>query len=377
MNLADMLSYADIHDLSRIATNYECECSAHSKNELIQSILSRISRKEVFQQHVDSLTAEDLRFLNSLLFDQRDSFSLEELVARVQQTKFNKEEKAEWNPRDMISKFKQRGWLFNGFSQQTKFLFQVPEDLKLRFSELLAKQFQQEIVKTGEPAAYRDEQEMIQRDILQFLKYLHQSGDIQLTSDGSMYKKNQQQIIELFSVHEDLIGKSGWRFGYGRKFKEYPNRLSLIYDYCFFHGMIEEREQRLLLTETGRQKAAEGKPENLLHVYKFWLRLYKGPIHNLVSLVHWIDKLSKQWVTVHSLSDVLKRFVKPYYYDTQESIIEQRVLLMLLHLGLIRLGEDPLHGMTVQVTKLGSSVINGVYVAHEDKIELPAEPATG
>ncbi|UUZ79431.1 hypothetical protein LJK88_30305 [Paenibacillus sp. P26] len=71
MNLADMLSYADIHDLSRIADTYQCECNGHSKNELIQSILSTVGRKEVFQRQVDALSIEDIRFLNSLLFDPR------------------------------------------------------------------------------------------------------------------------------------------------------------------------------------------------------------------------------------------------------------------------------------------------------------------
>ncbi len=62
MNLADMLSYADIHDLSRIARNYDCECDGHSKNDLIQSILSTVSRREVFERQVLGLTMEDIRF---------------------------------------------------------------------------------------------------------------------------------------------------------------------------------------------------------------------------------------------------------------------------------------------------------------------------
>src|SRR4051794_32762276 len=105
MNLADMLSYADIQQLSKIALNYECDCNGHSKNELIQSILSALNRKEVFDKYIMGMSSEDMRFLNSLIFDQRESFSLEEMIARVQQTKFNKESNDNWNPRDVISKF--------------------------------------------------------------------------------------------------------------------------------------------------------------------------------------------------------------------------------------------------------------------------------
>ncbi|MDF2963535.1 MAG: hypothetical protein K0S39_5270 [Paenibacillus sp.] len=92
MNLADMLSYADIHDLSRIAVTYNCECNGHSKNELIQSILSTVTRRDVFERQVVELSIEDVRFLNSLIFDKRGSFSIEELIARVQQSRFVKEE---------------------------------------------------------------------------------------------------------------------------------------------------------------------------------------------------------------------------------------------------------------------------------------------
>ena len=88
MNLADMLSYADIGQLSRIATTYHCECNGNSKNDLIQSILSTVNRRDVFEAQISAMKLEDLRFINSLLFDVRDAFSLEDLVARVQQSKF-------------------------------------------------------------------------------------------------------------------------------------------------------------------------------------------------------------------------------------------------------------------------------------------------
>jgi hypothetical protein len=373
MNLADMLTYADIHQLSTIASNYECECNGHSKNELIQSILSTINRREVFEKSVHGLSIEDIRFLNSLLFDQRDLFSLEELVARVQQAKFVKEEKEQSNPREIISKFKQRGWLFNGYSQQTRYLFQFPQDLKRRFSDVLAKHFQTSIVTIVEPQAYRDEQQIILDDIYHFLHYLYHQ-EAALTADGTMYKRFLQQVLERMTVSEDPVGRAGWRFGYGRKFKEYPNRFSFIYDYCFYHGLIEENGQTLTLSELGRSKVAEKKKEDILQVYKLWLRLYKGPIQNIQSIVHWIDRLAVQWTTVDSLKPVLCALIKPFYYDSSEAILEQRILQMLMHLGLLRIGDDPMHGKVVQVTKLGSSVINGIYVRDEEKIDIPMEP---
>jgi hypothetical protein len=429
MNLADMLSYADIHQLNRIANHYACDCNTNSKRELIQSILNKVNRRDVFERYVEELKVEDIRFLNSLLFEQRDAFSLEELLARAQisrydaakpamaglgapngvseilttvtidikqqpslqgpkttkakatKTKAKKNEKTDsaleapkWSPREMIVKFAHQGWLFNGYSHNTKYLFQVPTDLKRRFGDSLASMFRKQVRVMDEPPVYRDEQHLLVEDIHRFLSYLHQH-EVELTAEGTMYKKQQQQILELFNVKEELVGKGGWRFGYGRKIKDYPNRFSLIYDYCFYSGYLREAEGALTLTPQGEAFLAEGKWADPSTVYKFWLKLYKNPIHNVQSLVHWIDRLAGRWVTLETLGNVLTNLIKPYYYDTQESILRHRVVMMMMHQGLIRLGEHPEEGTVIEMTKLGSSIVQGVYVPEDEKIVLPAEAA--
>ncbi|WP_248925449.1 hypothetical protein [Paenibacillus hamazuiensis] len=372
MNLADMLSYADIHELSRIANNYECECNGHSKNELIQSILTTVNRRDVFERLVENLGMEDIRFLNSLLFDQRSSFSLEELIARVQQSRFQKDANDNWNPRDMITRFKQRGWLFNGYSQQTRYLFQVPADLKKRFGDVLAKHFRKSLVTLGEPGVYRDEQKLIVDDIYHFLHYLYQQP-VALTAESYMYKRSLQQVLDRFSVKEEPVGKTAWRFGYGRMFREYPSRFSLIYDYCYYHDLISEHNQTLTLTDLGTARVVEGYKEDLLQVYRFWLRLYKNPVPNVQALVQWIDKLTGEWTTYDSLQQVLVPLIRPFYYDTPESILETRIVQMMMHLGLLRIGEDGQHGKVLRITKLGSGIIQGTYVAEEDRVALPID----
>jgi hypothetical protein len=370
MNLADMLCYADIHELSRIARNYECECSSHSKNELIQSILATVNRKDVFETLVTNLEAEDIRFLNSLLFDRRETFSLEELVARASQTPVNKEEKPDWNPRELITRFKHRGWLFNGYSQQTKYLFRVPEDLKRRFSDTLARYFAKKLVFPEEPPrVYRDEQGMLPDDILCFLR-LMEKQEMPLNPEGFLYKRQLQQTMEALAVAEEPVGKAAWRFGYGRRFREYPLRFSFLYDYCFFQGYMEEEGNQLRLSHAGRLKVIEGKKELVSDLYSFWLRLYRGPIPNLLSLVNWLERLSGRWVNTSSLTDVIGPLIKPYYYDTPQSIFEQRILPMMMHLGLLRIGVDETFGSVVQMTKLGSSIVRGTYVPEEEMIDL-------
>lgn len=370
MNLADMLSYADIHDLSRIAGTYNCSCNGHSKNELIQSILATVSRKDVFERQVTDLSIEGIRFLNSLIFDKRGTFSIEELVARVQQSRFVKDGEDAWNPREMITRFKQHGWLFNGHSRDTRYVFQVPADLKQRFSAALAKQFQQHIQVTDEPGVYRDEQRLIIDDIRNFLSFVRDQ-DVILSADHYMYKRHLQQILDRLSVKEEPVGKTAWRFGYGRMFKEYPNRFSFIYDYCYYKEWITEHNQMLALTAKGLEEVQSDRHEDLLQVYRFWLRLYKGAIPNVQSIMHWLETLVSTWVTVDSLKTALIPLIRPFYYDSADSIFEQRILQMQMHLGLIRIGEHHEHGPVIQLTKLGRSVIQGIYKANEDLLALP------
>ncbi|MBO9600362.1 MAG: hypothetical protein J7559_21400, partial [Cohnella sp.] len=271
MNLADMLVYADISELTAIAETYECTCSSHSKNELIQSILSTVGRRDVIESRVGEMTAADLRFLNSLLFESRGSYSLEELKARAlagepvaaskaaddkpqaanvagsvaaaakagrSRKAKSKEPEAPPAPEDVarraIARFKRFGWLFNGFSQQTRYLYQVPEDVKKRLSDALERRYRTMLEGKDEPPAYRDEGTLMLDDLLQLLKFVR-DNDLQITSEGVLYKRQIGQLIEHLAVSETIPTRGGWRFGYGRHFRDYPDRLSFLYDYAYYH----------------------------------------------------------------------------------------------------------------------------------------------
>lgn len=365
MNLAEMLSYADIRQLNRIAMHYECECSVHSKNSLIQSILAAVNRKDVFEQTVRSLTWDDVRFLNAILFDRRDAFSLEELLAWARQGN-----RSDGSPRDTIVKFTQIGWLFNGHSHQTKTLFAIPRDIKQKIGDMLARQWRADMVVTDDPPVYRDEHDFLPGDCLRFLEFvrLHEP---QLTADGYMYKRHLQQLLSLLQVEEAPVAKGGWRFGYGRRFKEYPNRFSLIYDYCYYEQLIEEGGDRLALTERGEQAVMEGRVPSPADLYRFWIRLYKGPVRNIQAVVHWICRLCPQWTTVDSLKNTLTPLVSAYYYDQPEDILEQRLLKMMMHLGLLQIGEHEDGTAVVRMKPVGVRIVQGTYVEEADRIELP------
>jgi hypothetical protein len=406
MNLADMLCYADIDQLTRIAQTYECNCGSHSKNELIQSILTMIHRRESLETRMEEMSENDLRFLNSLLFEDGKVYSMEELKARAlgtagsglqarhlepaaahappaapaKQGKGARSRKKsppaptepagpEETARQTIGRFKRNGWLFNGFSQQTRYLFQVPDDVKRRLSEAMERKFRVRLEEREEPPVYRDERSLLTDDLTIFLRYVR-DNDAPLTSDGVLYKRQLGQLLELMSVSESIPGRGGWRFGYGRRFRDYPDRFSLLYDFAYYEGLIRENPDRLIVTEEGLNLAGGLKRFDPALLYRFWLRLYKGPVPNLSALVQWVSRLSGTWSTTASLFEILKPLIRSYYYDQEKDVLERRVLGMMMHLGLLRWGESALGETVVRMTPQGQAVVSGTALTFEDTLRI-------
>jgi hypothetical protein len=80
--------------------------------------------------------------------------------------------------------------------------------------------------------------------------------------------------------------------------------------------------------------------------------------------------LCDRWTTLESLYRTLQPMIQPFYYDHPEQILKIRIVQMMLHLGLLQVGEDQLHGPVVRVSKLGNSIISGAYVPEDEWIRL-------
>lgn len=410
MNLAEMLCYADIDQLSRIAQNYECDGGSHSKNELIQSILAAIKRRDSLESRMNQMNGDELRFLNSLLFENRTAYSMEELKAQAAITSapglttavpgpddraaatglpgmpaqpktgegLNKTGKRNKNrsrakqgpPKDQtdppadpvrqtIVRFKQYGWLFNGFSHQTRYLYQVPDDVKRSLQELLERKFLPGLDIREEPPVYRDEGSLLIEDLETFVRFVR-DHDVQLAADGAIYKRQLLQLLTLMSVREDAPDKAdGWRFGYGSRFPDYPDRFSFLYDYAYREGLVQEQPDRLTLTEAGRDAADGRHAASMAGAYRFWLRLYKIPVPNLAVLAHWVARLCTEWTTAASLYAILQPLIRPYYFDKEIDVFHKRILNIMMHLGLIRSGIGESGESVVQSTQLGKAVVLG------------------
>lgn len=352
MNLADMLTYADIGQLTAIAGHYRCDCKRNSKHDLIQSILITLGSRDFMESHIRECAPEELRFLNTLVFDERSHYSLEDLLAAARLASFDATPGKHGSYREMISRFKNGGWLFSGASQQNRYLFQVPQDLKHRFREQMGEYLKERIPFSTEPAIYRAEGEMLAADLLLLLRYVKEN-EPELNQEGAMYKRYQQGIMNAIQIPEPLLGKGGWRFGYGRACEHYPPRLALMVDYARHRRWTSEEGFRLKLTLAGEKQVEEGNSEKLMQLYSFWLKLYKGAVPNLASLVYWISISAGKWVAVSSLLAGIGWLIKPFYYDDAASILEQRILRMMLHLGMLRLGETS-EGPAVMITPWGA-----------------------
>jgi hypothetical protein len=405
MNLADMLCYADIDQLTRIAQTYDCSCGSHSKNELIQSILTAIHRRDSLESRVEEMSGDDLRFLHSLLFENRMVYSLEELKARAagangsavlspktdppavplptsagSDAKGKRSRKKPSVPsaeppspedtaRQTIARFKRNGWLFNGFSHQTRYLYQVPEDVKRQLSDSLERKFRLRLEEREEPPVYRDERGLLAADAAVFLRFAR-DHDVPLTTEGTLYKRQLSQVLDLMSVMEEAPGRAGWRFGYGRRFRDYPDRFSLLYDFIYYEELIRENPDRLIVTQEGMDAAGGERQIDPARLYRFWLRLYKGPIPNLPALVQWISRLGSSWATVESLFRILQPLIRSYYYDQERDVLERRILTMMMHLGLLRWGETAAGEAVVRMTPQGRALVAGTSLTFEDTLQL-------
>lgn len=341
MNLAEILVYTDIRQLHQIANHYGCECNPHSKNELITSLLSSLRHRLTISQEVEQLSKEETHFLLLLFLDKRTVMSLEDLLAKAGVTLQNRKEHKQEEARRYVAQAMKKGWIYPA-KNKTVGQYQIPLDIREPYLQAWLEKWRQEnemIVQ--EPDAYRDEGTALCDDIMQFLQFLQQEP-VPLTAEGGMYKRHQLQLFQFLHVKEEPLQPQKWRFGYGLHFDLYPDRFSLLYDFCYYHKWIEEGSGRVALTESGRERLENHYEDQLYHdLIRFWIRLYKRAIPNLPMLVQLIPLIaSGGWVSQQTLTETLQPWIKEFYYDDPFHILTNRVCKMMVHLGLLRVGQD-------------------------------------
>ncbi|SFS94647.1 hypothetical protein [Marininema halotolerans] len=353
MNLADRLTYADIDLLQRMAKHYGCGHDVHSKKDLITSLLHHLAGKSRLSEEFACLTDIERRFLQQLCFDSREWFNHEELLSKGRVALGGKE----GEPRRLVLSALHKGWLFPGISQREKDLLQMPSDLRNRFLRL----FSDRVMGREEPPVYRNEEGLFVEDLVQFCSFLCRH-EVRLSADGGIYRQQQRQLFQTFHIQESPVDKKAWRFGFGRSYHLYPDRFALMYDYAFFKGYIAEDTIANIvhLTELGVQKMTDSFREEGKELYRFWLRLYKTPLPQLALVVKWIELLSRDtWQNAEEIYQGINEWLSPYYYETKEDLFN-RILKMMLHLGMIRMGEADVGSRLIAMNLTGVQWVSGI-----------------
>jgi len=346
MKLSECLIAAEIKTMRNIALHYQFTCSKHSKLDLHQEILYAFQNKKFLKDSAVAWVKGRDEAMIRLCLDYRSVFTVEELEGL-----FSKTEDA------VIPKAMAEGWLYPTTKFGGRMMYCIPEEIKLFIHQTVIDGLAQRIKQSSEgPLIYREDGHAMVRDVEVFLEYLRHH-DVSITQEGTMYKRNLQQVLALVE-HSEVILEGGWRFGYGRRFHDYPNRFSLLYDYAHHAGLVWETENLTLqVTELGLQWPLLSQLERHRELVKFYLSLYRRPILRLPQIVRIIANVAERWVNSNSLLSSLGQLVNAYYYDTVDDVWHRRIIEMMTSLGLIRTGQDENFETWFQITNLGQQLL--------------------
>ncbi|MFT9847586.1 hypothetical protein [Aneurinibacillus sp. REN35] len=357
MNLADTLVYADIRQLHQLASACGLTCNRHSKHELIQSLHRQLTSAAFCQDVHGSLVWEEKRFLLSLIFERRKEYSYEALLSRAR--KSFKEEIRSGEHEKLLNRMLVNGWLFR-LQRSYAIMYVMPDDLRIKWQEIFVKEVKDAAYGNyTKPALYRDDTHVMVYDLQQLLGYV-QKHKVPLSKEGVMHRKQQQKVLELMAVCENLVESKEWRFGYGRRFRSYPDRLALLYDFAYHHRWLTEDENVLTLTEMGVEQIQKGLREEVAEqLVAFWLLSYRKAIPVIESLWRFIAAVCDEaWMEEASLILALQDWIRPFYYDTEKEVIRRRLLSMMVHLGILQRGVIAESSIVYTVTNWGKSLVN-------------------
>lgn len=335
MNLSETLTYTDISQLHRLARQLNCECNIHSKNELIQSLFHHLTNKYQIHQEFLELSSGDKMFLFNLMFEKRREYTKDAIYAKARQAWMKND--ATGSYRGMLEQALEKGWLFRvKMGQEEKFI--LPDEVRKQWRSLLFDGFQGIRKEEIEGGTMYDGTHHMAQDLESLFRYL-ENNHVPFAKNGAMYRKHLMNLVHLFHVTEELPAEN-WRFGYGRRFREYPDRFALIYDFAYHKEWIKEDSiiGNVILTQQGHQFIEEGiKYEQLTKdLFSFWLLSYRRAIPNIENLTRSISFLCKNtWVQEKVLVEQLLPFTSGFYYDLPEDVLNKRVITMLNYFGFL------------------------------------------
>lgn len=349
LKLNECLNHASVQTLRGIAIDQKLDCSLHSKHDLMQTILGHMQWRTALEDQVRQWSQRWGEMMRRMVMSGRTQFSTEEVDALF----------LTGSDKGLALKHAlSEGWLFARQGIGVRPNYVIPEEVLSAAQQNLREEWTRHVVcRASPPLIQRDEGTAMAGDLQTFLDYVRHH-DVQLTTGGSMYKRHIQQLMELFEIRED-IEVPEWRFGYGRRTYDYPDRLALLYDFAYAQSfLIEEPEGLLRVSESALTWQSVARPIQLQRLLHFYLRTYRRPIPRLRDIVEIIRSTSERWSLNESVFEVCKPLVNAFYYDTPLDVWVKRIRQMLTHLGIIRIGVDEESTQEwFQMTELGQELL--------------------
>ncbi|WP_157729522.1 helicase-associated domain-containing protein [Tumebacillus algifaecis] len=312
--------------------------------------------------------------VSQLMLDRRESFSREDVLAMLRRAGLHDE----LDEQEQIYRLLQNGWLYRLNTKGGRQIYYIPDDLRRTMRDHLAASLKARVrISECAPIVYRDENMALQRDLVLFLNFVGKQ-EVRITKDGTIVKRAQQQLFALFEIKEEPLGKVSWRFGYGRRFHDYPDRFALLYDYGYTRGLIEETaEGELRVTSKAGEWQLQSEKERAADLFRFWRLLYRRPIPQLKVCIATLAQATKaDWVHVASMNDLLSPYVGDYYYDKAEQVMEQRIYQMLVHQGLLAHGQLADGTAVIKLTSFGREFLLDENVSIQEEPEDVLEAVT-
>ncbi|SDW82987.1 Helicase conserved C-terminal domain-containing protein [Alicyclobacillus hesperidum] len=361
MRLSECLNHASISTLQAIAQNLQLSCTMYSKLDLVQSILESLRNPLSLAEQLDQWHEEWGVSLRRIALHRRNVFAKEEIEHLLAS--------AGHDTVNGLQKALAQGWLFLQNDSSRRRYYIVPKDIQMALRDDFQRRWRAQVrVRTDDPLVQVDEGMAALHDLHTLLQYVQQR-EVRLTASGAMYKRHVQQLMELFEV-EESIELPQWRFGYGRRTYDYPDRLALLYDFAYDEGIVIERQDERLTVDPARLSdfLTLGRKTQLRRLLQFYVRTYRRPIPRLYDIMETIRLLADVWTSNTSLYAICAPQIQAFYYDQPTDVWDQRVVKMLVHLGVARIGYDDDSGERwFQITKLGQELLT------QDEADLPDE----
>ncbi|KUO96855.1 helicase-associated domain-containing protein [Ferroacidibacillus organovorans] len=367
MRLLECLNDSDVSHLRKIALRHTLDCPLYSKNSLLQEITARFFEPSYWKQRQDHLSDEMIAAIQALALDRRDHLAPEEVLAIIKRTGLDRETSLH-----TVTQLEDEGLLFRRRHQKDDG-YHCPQEVWDRIYKLTSEQLMSAIqVYSRDPEGYRDDGLSMARDAYALLGFVR-THEIRLTRSGTIFKRHQQQIISLFQVPEPLLDANvGWRFGYGRRFSDYPDRFALLYDHLYSRGCLAEQEDDQLTVneEPARAYMSLREEERAEKLVRDYLHLYCAAIPNLRMIAKRIVELtSAKWVYAASLRMALLPFVTSYYYESPEVVLEKRIFAMFEYLGLLQAATSPAGDLLYKATERSCGWLNAKAMDEPSEME--------